>query len=100
MQGFRARSQLVVHRLEDSDEVLQKHFSDDEEEDGDEESADASSSDRSVWHSFLIYLSSSCPAVARKVSPCRCSLCQPSSLHFFFHGPSPHYFWPVPPLPF
>ncbi|KAI0219309.1 hypothetical protein LSAT2_029120 [Lamellibrachia satsuma] len=46
MQGFRARSQLVIHRLEDSDEVLQKHFSDDEEEDGDEESADASSSDR------------------------------------------------------
>jgi kinesin family protein 4/21/27 len=30
MQGFRARSQLLVSRLEESDDVLQPHFSDDE----------------------------------------------------------------------
>ena len=46
MQGFRARSQLVVHHLEDSDEVLQKQFSDDEEEEQDEETNEAG--DRSV----------------------------------------------------
>ena len=41
MQGFRARSQLIIHHLEDSDEVLQKHFSDDDEEE-DEVSTDTS----------------------------------------------------------
>ncbi len=29
MQGFRARSQLLVSRLEDNDDVLQPHFDDD-----------------------------------------------------------------------
>ncbi|XP_077862276.1 kinesin-like protein KIF27 [Saccoglossus kowalevskii] len=38
VQGFRARSQLIVNRLEDLDEVLQEQFSDDElvEENGEE----------------------------------------------------------------
>ena len=32
MQSFRARSQLLVSRLEDSDEVLHQTFSDEQEE--------------------------------------------------------------------
>ena len=44
MQSFRARSQLLVSRLEDGDEVLHQMFSDDEE-DGDI-GADAENVDR------------------------------------------------------
>lgn len=32
MQSFRARSQLLISRLEDSDEVLHQTFSDEEDE--------------------------------------------------------------------
>ncbi len=37
MAGFRARSQLLVSRLEDNDDVMQAQFSDDSFSEGDEE---------------------------------------------------------------
>lgn len=37
MQSFRARSQLLVSRLEDSDEVLHQTFSDDNSGNSEEE---------------------------------------------------------------
>ncbi len=40
MQGFRARSQLLVSRLEDSDDVLQPTFSDDEVDGSDDDNDD------------------------------------------------------------
>ncbi|XP_070566373.1 kinesin-like protein KIF27 isoform X2 [Ptychodera flava] len=48
VQGFRARSQLLINRLEDLDEVLQEQFSDDEVFDNDD--AERSSALGKTWN--------------------------------------------------